>query len=158
MFCDHLIALIVADGFGTKNTDLFKGEFPTSPDLCVAVTDYAGREPLEVFGETSPAIERPSAQVKVRGAANDYDTPRTRLEKIYLALAARGAFVVNGTRYMNIAPISTPFTLGRGDNGCWVFAVNFTAMRDKTARFVVPVEKVGTDAAAIVGTEQQELV
>lgn len=158
MLTDHLIALIVSDGLGTKNLDLFKGEFPPSPDLCIAVTDYAGREGLDVFGETSPAIERPSAQIKVRGAKDDYNSPRTRLEEIYLKLAARGAFVVNGTRYMNLSPITTPFVLGRGENGCWVFAVNFTAMRDKTTRFIVPTEKAGTDGASVAGTEQQEIV
>jgi hypothetical protein len=152
MLADHLMVLIVADGWGVKGTDLFKGDFPPqSAEFCVAVADYGGRPGEAIFGEVSPSIEYPRAQIKVRGVNEDYDTPRTRIEKIYQALEARGAFTVNGTHYLNLSALAPPGVIGRGQNGCWVFGLNIEAMREKMQRFVTLVEKVAQDGTAVGG-------
>lgn len=132
MLADDICSLIVTDGFGTLATNLFKGELPPTPDLCIAVMDYQGGPAVTFFGSLT-VNENPRVQVKVRGAADEYDIPRTRIEHIYQAFMDRGAFTVNSTRYLNIGPVQPPFPLGKDDNNRWVFVVNFDVMKERTS-------------------------
>ena len=60
----------------TLGTNLFLGKMPESPDLCVAVYEYAGTQPLATFGATAIEVDRPSVQVVVRVAKEDYPAAR----------------------------------------------------------------------------------
>lgn len=133
MIADDVVTLIAADGYGVKGTDLFKGPLPTSPSRCLAVAEYGGEAPDYVFGEPGPAIDKPRAQVKARGKAFDYDGPRTVLELIYQAVCNRGAFIVNGTRYMSLFPLGSPSPLGQDANNCWVWVLNLAAEKDRSS-------------------------
>ena len=56
----------------TLGTNLFLSKMPESPDYCVAIFEYEGLPPIETFGSAGFVIERPSLQVMVRAAREDY--------------------------------------------------------------------------------------
>lgn len=125
MLVPDVISLIVSDLLGVEGTNLFGGLLPDQPDLCICVSEHRGYEGVGFFGEPYPAIERPRLMVRVRGAKNDYATPRALIQQISNALANRGAVVVSGTRYLAFTPVQPPEAAGRDENDRWVFAVNF---------------------------------
>lgn len=133
MFGNDLCSLIVTDGNGVYGTSLFLGAMPDAPDVCVVVTESGGWPPLDFFSEASPGLERPRAQVRTRGVAHDYETPRLAAERVARELHARGAFVVNSTRYLDLRMVQTPFPLGKDDNHRWIFAVNMEALKELTS-------------------------
>jgi hypothetical protein len=68
----------------TMGANLFLGMMPNSPDLCVAVYEKVGNTPVEHLRDGGVSLERVRIQVLVRGARDDYVTPRD------LSLQVRG--------------------------------------------------------------------
>lgn len=130
MILDDVIDLIAADGYGVRDSTLFKHLLPDAPDACVVVGEYGGRPGEEIFGEPGPAIEYPRVQVRVRGTAYDYDTPRALAERIYQGFGRRGGFTINTTRYLALTPLQPPYPLDRDAANRYVFAVNLEAWKE----------------------------
>lgn len=119
-FIDAQTALTV----GTNLFEGYMGDAPLFPDACVAVYEYEGQV-TDTFG-TAEAITMPRFQVKVRGAVEDYATPRALIATIRTALAGVRPGTVTGIE--SIRPTGTVLTLGRDGNERPVFACNFQAM------------------------------
>ena len=60
----------------TMGTNLFLGMMPNSPDLCAVVFERVGNTPIEHLRDGGISVERLRIQVLVRGARDDYATPR----------------------------------------------------------------------------------
>jgi len=60
----------------TIGTNLFLSKMPDTPDTCVCIYEYQGSAPLMTFGATAIQIDRPSVQISVRAARDDYATAR----------------------------------------------------------------------------------
>lgn len=97
-------------------TNLFIGLMPSSPDLCVAIYEYSGAAPLEVMNNDSATLERPSVQVIVRGARNDYPTARTLIENVRDTLTAISNETISGVRFLRVMGLSSINALGVDDN------------------------------------------
>lgn len=97
-------------------TNLFIGLMPSSPDLCVAIYEYAGAAPLEVMNNDSATLERPSVQVIVRGARNDYPTARTLIESVRDTLTAISNETISDVRFLRVMGLSSINALGVDDN------------------------------------------
>lgn len=131
MLGDDVLALIEGGGFGTAGTDLLLGAMPDSPDVCTVVTEYGGRGPTFVQGEALPTLEYPRIQLRTRGEALDYDTPREAMEALYQFFAGRAAEAVSGgARYLAWMPQQTPSTLGKDENERWVFVLNLEVWKE----------------------------
>ena len=110
---------------GVSSQIIFLGRQPATPDSCITLFETAGAGPQYEFGGSTPAWERPSLQVLVRGDVNDYETPRQMIESIYQAFGNLGAFTQSGVRYQSIAPLQAPFQLTVDSSNRRNFVCNF---------------------------------
>lgn len=135
MLLTDLAALVVTDGYGTLGTTLFRGALQEDPDAQVAIGEYTGAGPLTTFDEPGGCLERPRAQLLVRGPRGDRATPRLLIEQIAQKWVDRGGFTsTDGTRYAAIVPIgSGPYVFKRDDNDRWTFARNFEVWKARTS-------------------------
>jgi hypothetical protein len=57
-------------------TNLFLSKMPDTPDTCVCIYEYQGSAPVMTFGATAIQMDRPSVQISVRAARDDYAAAR----------------------------------------------------------------------------------
>lgn len=111
----------------TQGTDLFISVLPESPDAAVAAFDYSGEDP-----EWNVEYWRPSVQVRVRGAREDYETAYQLAIAIRNYLMASHNTVVNGTKYIIIGAKGDIHYLGRDANARPELSLNFSIHRTTT--------------------------
>ena len=124
---DHLNSASVA----ITATNLFIGLMPATPDLCVALYEYAGASPLEVMRDNAETLERPSVQVLVRGARNDYPTARTLMANVRDTLTAITDETISGVRFLRVSEISAINALGTDENDRPRFTLSLQAVTER---------------------------
>lgn len=124
MLLDDIATYLQTGGVGTVGTDLFKGELPPDPDNCVAIYEYAGQPPF-----VSVDIDRPGLQVRVRNKG--YAQARAKIDQIYLLLHALANTTINGTRYLIVRAVQSPFSMGRDSNNLVELVQNFIIMKER---------------------------
>jgi len=130
MVLDELVTYLAADGLGlVAATNLFYGAMPATPDLVVVLYEYPGMSSLAI-GQNTISIEWPNIHVEVRGAQNDYATPRALLHSIVASFTKIGDQTLSGTRYGGVIAKQPPFRLGQDDDNRYLFACNFQVMKD----------------------------
>jgi hypothetical protein len=130
--CDDLAAHVEGLAIVTRGTDMFLGRLPTEPSECCALVEYSGDPPLRNQSEGAARSgaqsgERPRVQLLCR--ATDYDTGRSLIQSIWQALDGIVNQTVNGTFYVRVSAINSPFFLMRDDNERWIFAANFSVTK-----------------------------
>ena len=108
----------------TFGTDLFVSEMPDTPDESVCVYDTGGFEP-----EANFIYERPTVQVRVRGAKGDYVATYTLTQGIRDTLHPLANYTINGARYVAIWCQSDIISLGFDKNHRPMLSVNFRIHR-----------------------------
>lgn len=121
---DELATRIATAGSLTVGEDCFKGTMPAEPDFCAAVAEYGGLSPDFEFDATGITGDHPRVQVIVRGAPDDYATPRAKAETIYRNLATVAGDTLSSTKYFDITPLQPPFKMMQDKNGRYVIAFN----------------------------------
>ncbi len=129
MLLDELKAYAVAQGV---TTPIFKGLLPPSPDACIALHEYPGRDPEAGFGRAGVVRERPRVQVEVRGAPDDYVTPRTVAETLWQLFASITATTLSGTLYLTVWPVQSPYLKDRDANKRVVFGFNLDVHKNRS--------------------------
>ena len=118
---------------GTVGTDIFKSTLPPSPDASVALYETGGLAPEKRFGTKGIEWERPAVQVVVRGAPNDYSTPRATIQTIFESLAEIETEDLSGTRYYLSEPMQNPFALDVDEQDRPSLAFNVILTKDKNS-------------------------
>lgn len=107
------IAQHLADnGFGSitaPSPTIFTGFLPDTPDACIVVYDTAGRA-SELHG-----LDRPNFQIVVRDPS--YSSAATTIQNIQTLLQFTTNETINGTFYLNIFNLQSPFSEGKDDKG-----------------------------------------
>lgn len=116
---DHL----TSNSLGTQGTNLFIGMMPDTDSLTTLLSEYDGTI-NETFA-AGIALSKPSLQVRVRGAAEDYTTPRQRLADIVQLLQAITNQTVGSTYFVRIKPSTTILALGQDARLRYEFSANF---------------------------------
>jgi hypothetical protein len=116
---DHL----TSNSLGTQGTDLFIGQMTDTTVLTTLLTEYDGSF-METFA-SGMAISQPSLQVRVRGAIDDYVTPRARLVAIQTLLNSISNQTLGGVQFLRVRPSSTILSMGQDDRLRWEFSANF---------------------------------
>lgn len=115
---------IVSLGLGTAiGTDLFLGQMPDSPDVCVGVHAYGGAAPDDVTG-----CEYPKFQLQVRSTS-----PETAYAKAYglmKGLHSLRSVALGTTLYHCITADSDPIPIGADGRGRWTYTVNFSVYKE----------------------------
>jgi len=96
--------------------DLFIGLMPDQPERCVALYEYSGAPPLEVMESNTATLERPSVQVMVRAARNDYPAAKSLIEAVRDVLTGITNQTISGDRFLRVNQISSINALGVDDN------------------------------------------
>ena len=97
-------------------SNMFIGLMPTTPDVCIALYEYAGSPPLEVMVDNDATLERPSVQLITRASRNDYPTARTLIENARDTLTAITNETISGVTFLRVNQISAINALGVDDN------------------------------------------
>lgn len=114
---------IEAQSLGTKGTNLFIGTLPSIDGLHTVLTQYSG-DVVETQS-SGIAIHKPSLQVRVHGATEDYATPLARITAIQNALTTISNQTLSGIYFLRVRPISSIISLGQGENLDYGFTCNF---------------------------------
>ena len=118
---------------GTVGTNVFKRLLPPSPDACVALIETGGLPPTRALGTAGVQYERPGIQFLIRGAPNDYQTPRTTAQTLFENLATIETEDLSGTRYYLSENLQEPFALDVDENHRPTIAFNMVFTKDKNA-------------------------
>lgn len=125
-FVSEITQFFQDQSFGTRGTDIFQDEMPEQPDACISVNQTGGSNPEHGFGVVGIDIERPTAQIKVRGVLGDNETPRSKAEQLYRLLMTVMAQSLSTTYYRQIFVLQKPQRLGPPDSKgriTWVFNI-----------------------------------
>ena len=100
----------------TIGRTLFLGRMPDTPDRCVALYATVGAPPGEHFGHAAGAdVEQPGVRMHVRHVA--FDAGATLAHNVWHRLSDVTNEVLGGWRYLDCAPIQSPFPYERDDRG-----------------------------------------
>lgn len=108
----------------TFTDNLFVSEMPSSPDACVVVYDTGGND-----AEAGYTYDRPSVQIRVRGAKGGYKDAYALTLLIKNELHGTAGYETNATRYVGIWAEGDILALGYDDNHRPLFSINFRTHR-----------------------------
>lgn len=124
MIMTDVAAKIVSLGLGTAvGTDVFKGQMPDTPDVCIGVHAYGGAAPDDVLG-----VEYPKFQLEVRSTS-----PEAAYAKAYGLMKGFYALTnttLGSTSYYRITADQDPVPNGKDAKGRWTYTVNFTVYKE----------------------------
>lgn len=98
---------------GKRGVDLFLGTRPEDPEQLLAIHEYPGQAPEYQNDGSTPGPSREHPQVQVMGRGRDYEMVRAMVQLAWVALSRVTNQVINGTRYLEIRPSSSPALIGR---------------------------------------------
>lgn len=96
----------------TLGVNLFLSKMPQAPDACVAIFEYEGMPPIENFGEGGFSISRPSVQIMVRGAREDYVGARDLAETLRVQVSSISNTILSSVGILRIASMGSIMPLG----------------------------------------------
>jgi hypothetical protein len=112
-------------GFTFAN-NLFVSEMPSAPDACVAIFDTGGFDDVGGLDTGSGFVyERPTVQVRVRGAKGAFVNADALARKIKDALHGQHGVDVGGTRYISILAQGNVAFIGYDESRRPLIVANF---------------------------------
>lgn len=129
MVLEDLVLFLEQHSIGTRGVDIFYGTMPPDPDAVVVLYEYSGITETDM-GRNRIRAEYPLVQIAVRGARQDYDTPRARIKAVADAFATVGDTLVNGVMYGEISLAGVIRDAGEDENFRNIFTANFRVMKD----------------------------
>ncbi len=115
----------------TAGTNLYIGLLPNSPDVCVALYEYAGEQPLEVLRSNGATLERPSVQVIARASRNDYPTARQLIRQVRDTLTAITDETISGVRFLRVNQNSSINAVGTDENDRPLFTLSLLTVVER---------------------------
>jgi hypothetical protein len=128
MLIEEVGNLIANSGHGTLGVDIFLYQMPDTPDTCIALREYGGGEPSYSHTYVDPSYEVPRFQMLARAPA----IPDARLlaHQVWVTLQSVRNVTLDGTFYLRLQPLQSPFMIERDNNDRWVAGANFEAMKE----------------------------
>jgi len=112
------------------------GYLQETPDAIVAIMNpEPGLENLDTMGTSIGTIniERPIFQVRARAGQNDFLTSMQNAWTVYRAVHNTVDATINGTRYLMIEAVQTPYTLGADESGRWINGFSLQVYKEPNA-------------------------
>lgn len=123
-------------------SNLFVSEMPSTPDACTSIIDYGGFDDVPGLDTGDGFVyERPTLQVRVRGAKGSFVQADGLARRIKQALHGRRNVTVGLSRYISILAQGNVSFVGYDESRRPLFVVSFRA--DRTALPDTP----GSDSA-----------
>ena len=114
---------LTSNSYGTQGTNLFIGQMPDTTSLTTVLTEYDGG--VIETNASGIALYQPSLQVRVRGATEDYTTPRARIVAVQTLLSGVTGNTLSGVTFLRIRPLGSIISLGQDDRLRWEFTASF---------------------------------
>ena len=95
----------------TIGTNLFLSKMPDTPDVCVCIYENQGSGPLMTFGATAIQLDRPSVQISVRAARDDYATARDLAQALRTLVAGIVNVTSSGVVVLRVEPTGSFYSL-----------------------------------------------
>ena len=118
---------MVDDGFGTLNTNLFRGRLPDEPDELTVLQTYLSQTPRIRNNDYLAADERFNLQVLTRSASQA--AAETRALNAYNAIQFRNETLDSGRFYAYCRAIQMPAYLDVDDRGRHLVVFNVEVRR-----------------------------
>lgn len=115
----------------TAGVDLFLGIMPNTPDVCIALYEYAGEQPLEVLRDNAATLERPSVQVMTRAGRNDYPVARQLIEDVRDSLTEIANETISGVTFLRVNQNSSINAVGTDDNDRPLFTLSLMTVVER---------------------------
>jgi hypothetical protein len=112
-------------------TNLFIGTMPTTPDVCVALYEYAALNPLEVMQSNTATLERPRVQVLVRASRNDYPAARALLVSVRNVLTGITDETISGVKFLRVSAESAVNAIGVDDSDRPKFTLSLQVVSER---------------------------
>lgn len=117
MILDDIGLYLQAEGLGTRGSTIFEGRIPPEPpgsgiaDQIIVLFSVPGLGVLHVHDAPGASVEQPVVQVRLRGSAaqGGYAAMWTTATQTFLALDSVRNQVLNGTFYLAILALQSPF-------------------------------------------------
>jgi hypothetical protein len=118
---------------GVTTPEIFRGYQPEDPNRCVVIYETMGFAPVQRMGSSpgTALAERPEVQIVARSTS--YPTARNDAEDCFKALDGLYERTINGTRYLYVEAMQSPFFLDRDDLNRVRVACNYRIVKDLTA-------------------------
>lgn len=130
-FLEGLASKLNTASVAVTASNMFIGIMPDTPDLCVALYEYAGTAPLEVMVDDTATLEQPSVQVMTRGARNDYPAARTLIENVRDTLCGITDETISGVRFLRVSNLSAINALGTDEKDRPEFSLSLRAVVER---------------------------
>lgn len=130
-FLEALADRLTSASVATTATNLFIGLLPDTPDVCVALFEYAGAPPMEVLRSNDATLEQPSIQVMVRASRNDYPTARALIENVRDTLTAITDETISGVRFLRVHNLNAINALGTDEKDRPEFSLSLRAVVER---------------------------
>jgi hypothetical protein len=121
---EALAARLESASVATLATDMFIGMMPNSPDECVALYEYAGEAPMEVFTDNDATLEMPSVQVMTRAGRNAYPTARALMVQVRDELTSIANETISGVTFLRVHALSAINGMGVDENERTLFTLS----------------------------------
>jgi len=95
----------------TIATNLFLSKMPDTPDVCVCIYENQGSGPLMTFGATAIQVDRPSVQISVRAARDDYATARDLAQALRTLVSGITNVTSSGVTILRVEPTGSFYPL-----------------------------------------------
>lgn len=95
----------------TIATNLFLSKMPDTPDVCVCIYENQGSGPLMTFGATAIQVDRPSVQISVRAARDDYATARDLAQALRTLVSGITNVSSSGVNIIRVEPTGSFYPL-----------------------------------------------
>ena len=128
MFLDEIKDRLVAQGVGVFGSTIIlgsKGVIPTGDGPLLSVIETGGTGPLRIHNVAAAHVQRPTAQVLVRG--KNYVAARTMAKNAYLALDGIFNTSLSGTFYQKVTARGEPQDFGLDESGRVMISFNIEA-------------------------------
>jgi len=102
-------------GAGTLGVNLFVSRLPDRPDVAIALHEYSGGPPIEMFGPQGISLHRVRIQVTGRGGRDDYPQVRNAVLSLYEKMATITDITQDGVRILRVKPLGYPGLIGYDD-------------------------------------------
>lgn len=110
-----------------------RGVMPATPDEVLVIGEFGGGPAMTGFSIDGVQHEEPGVQIRVRGKAHDYDTPRARIETAYQELCKVQGQTLGSTFYLFCRALQAPFFLRTDEKERYEFVVNFLCEKEPSA-------------------------
>ena len=121
------------EGAGTLGVNLFVSRLPDSPDAAIALHEYSGGPPVEMFGSQGISLHRVRIQVTGRGARDDYPTVRDNVLRLYQDMAAITNLTQSGFLILRVKPLGYPGLIGYDDKNRFRIVFNTEVLVEPVA-------------------------